>query len=211
MKIDNWLIFILIFVSCKEEYKNEIITTGLEINWEEVKFGKGTKIENSFLQSSFGEFDNLNIICQIIAPEHDSLKLRDYNLFLFEGLSNKENRRVLATISPNNELIDFIVYNDKKWKLRNIYTHSSDFVHDGVAVEFIEDKTVGENISIYRNVYEIFESGKIEKIKPKFDGLEVHKNLESTKKYTGKYEYSKDSFEFKLHLKDGIVKNTYAF
>lgn len=211
MRLIKSLILTICLWGCQEESKIQTVTTDLMTDWEKKNLGNGIELENTPLKSTFKNLRNLNLICQIIAPELDSAKLRDYRLFLLTENNQSSNRKTLATVNKNYELIDYIEYDENKMKLSSIYSHSSKIEHDGVSIEFIDDRTNLGKLSFYRNYFEVFETGKIEELKPEFDGLAVFNRLKSTKKYGGVFEYSEDDVELKLDLRDGILENTYAF
>lgn len=151
-------------------------------------------------------------IAQFELNEMDSSQIRPFKLVLFELVSESESSQIFATLNKtNNSVISSYKFNSNSLILDAIYSHSSELDHDGIAIEFIEDKSTIDKPKVLGHHVEVFETGEIKYISEYQDLIETFNLLPSRNERTGNYHFSNKDLTINFELKDGIENDSYAY
>jgi hypothetical protein len=174
-KIIYYIFALIAFLSCSKS--NHFELDKFPVFQPNMKIGKAEPFEFNFdgfhLINNLGKLlaKELETKCDLFGiarfklSEQDSVDRRKFDLILIQSRCDNDTINYLVCLSKKEKsVVSNFPFDHEKLIIRSIYPHSSKLSHNGIAIEFIEDKSTQDSVKLIGHYVELFEKGNFEYI-----------------------------------------------
>ena len=147
-------------------------------------------------------------IAQFKLSEQDSIDKRNFDLILIQSKCENETINYLVCLSKKEKsVVSHFPFDHERYIIRSIYPHSSKLSHNGVAIEFIEDKSTQDSINLIGHYVELFEKGNFEYISRIDVFPETLDRLSKSCNFCGDFNSEEHPNQVQLKIREPNKKN----